>query len=320
MFLKNNLIDTQFDLLFLPSQSFYKPFKQSLFIKHLTGKEEIVLTSPMLHEAGKAIDLVLKSCILDEDVNFEDLILPDKQALMMFLRINSFGSKIELNITCPHCQKEGKSSFDLISLQAKDIIELPDENGEHTYNMKNFKLSSQKDKNEKISVVVKFKPLTISDEKKIKLEIENIKSGNKNEMLIRYKYQIVSINGNADKNFIIKVIKNLPIVESKKMREYFEKILPGIQNEITLKCQHCQKDIEDTFNLDINLLGITPEYRENLLEELFLVTYYGKDISYDSALNMPTSQRKWWINRISAEIEKKNKAEEDAVKKSQSKR
>ena len=72
---------------------------------------------------------------------------------------------------------------------------------------------------------------------------------------------------------------------------------------------------------DSSFLGITPEYRTNILEEIFLLTYYHKGgITRDEVYKMTISERRWEIQRISDEIEKKNKAEEDAYRKAQSKR
>lgn len=309
-----DLFKQQFDLLYLPSQGLYSTKKPFIYVKYLTAKEELILTAPMLDYTNIGLDMVLKSCIMDDDINYDDLIIPDKIALQLFLRINSFGQKIELNLICPHCLKEGKSPLDLSILQAKDVIEKPDEKGEHTYFIDNKKNNP--------SIKVKYKPLTISDDRKIKEELlkeENLQTA-KNELLLTYKYQICSINDNEDKDYIMKSVRNLPIVVSRKMREHFNRILPEIQNDITLICEHCTKPIYDKFGLDINLIGITPSYRENLLEELFLATYYGKGITYDDVLHYSSSQRRWWINRISTEIDKKNKAEEDAVRKAKSKK
>lgn len=55
--------------------------------------------------------------------------------------------------------------------------------------------------------------------------------------------------------------------------------------------------------------GLTPENKEQLcLEPLFLLTYYG-GFSYTEAYNLPIAYKKWWIERISKEIQKSNSGE-----------
>jgi len=292
-----------FDVLFLPSQGFfYENQKNRLNVKLLTGKDELLLTNPMLSEIGEAVDIVLKASILDKDIEFDNLLLVDKQAISIFLKINSYGSTVEFLTNCPNssCNKTGKTSFDLSELKAKDIIELPDEEGNYMFILPKMKLKSPQNPEKKIPIIVKFKPLRVIDEKNMLKESKKQKlSEISNDIILRYKHQITSINGNKDKVYIDKVVKSIPISDSVALREYIQKVEPGIENEIILQCEHC---------------------RSRLWEEIFLCMYYGKGITREDSYNMSVSERKWMINRIIEEIEKKNKAEEEAYNKAKSKK
>ena len=73
-----------FDLVVFPSMGlFYKNKKQHILVRYLTGIEENILTSPMLDEYGIALDMALKNVVLDQDVNIDDLLVGDKNAILM---------------------------------------------------------------------------------------------------------------------------------------------------------------------------------------------------------------------------------------------
>jgi hypothetical protein len=68
-----------FDLVAFPSMGlFYENKKSFVLVKYLTGIEENILTSPMLNEYDLAMDMALKSLILDDDINVDDLLVGDK--------------------------------------------------------------------------------------------------------------------------------------------------------------------------------------------------------------------------------------------------
>jgi len=68
-----------------------------------------------------------------------------------------------------------------------------------------------------------------------------------------------------------------------------------------------------------SFLAFPSSFRENVQEELFLITYYGENIGIEDAKKMPVTERRWFINRISEELSKKKEAEEKAVRQAKSK-
>jgi hypothetical protein len=54
------------------------------------------------------------------------------------------------------------------------------------------------------------------------------------------------------------------------------------------------------------------------LEEIFLLTYYGKSITIEDAKQMPVTERRWFINRISEELEKQREYEKKEMSKARS--
>ena len=51
--------------------------------------------------------------------------------------------------------------------------------------------------------------------------------------------------------------------------------------------------------------GLTPNDKDVIFSEVFDCVYYGK-LSFSDAYSMPTSIRKWWINKLIKTLEEEN--------------
>lgn len=302
-----------FDLIYLPSKGlFYPNKKSSLMVKYLTAREEYILTSPSLREDGRALKMILESVIIDKDIKIKDLLVADKDAIILFLRSTAYGDKYPVEFVCTNCNNKTEISFAISSIEMNDICELPDENGEFEFFLK---LSKKK---------VKFKPLTVADEEVLEklLETKKKKFNDiefKEEITSKYMLQLTEIDGNRDKKTIENFIKKMPLKDSSDLRNHIEKTEPGINKKIKLNCPNCEREFFDNLKINSDFLGITPKYRKNINEEVFLTWYYSHGgVTRDQAIKMSVADRKWTIQRISEEIEKKNKAEEAAMKKGKS--
>ena len=83
-----------------------------LKMKYPTAKEENILTSVNLIQKNIVIDKFIESIILDP-INFDDLLLVDKNSLMIDARILAYGSEYLANGTCPHCSEVKPITIDL---------------------------------------------------------------------------------------------------------------------------------------------------------------------------------------------------------------
>ncbi len=303
-------LQSPFDLVQFPSLGlFYKDKTPGVLVKYLSGIEENILTAPSLASMGEAMDIALNSVILNDGIDVNQLLIGDRHAILMYLRSTAYGDNYPLHITCPKCTLTGKTSFNISSMDAKDITEMPDEYGEYYFIMPKMKIQNQ-------PVIVKFKPRTVADEKKINYEIAMEKQNARSmpqAITIRYRNQITSINGNDNYDFISKASSNFPIKDSLALRNYMDRIEPGINSKISITCEHCKHSYNDDFNIDSDFLGLTPEYKNVLWEECFLLSYYSKGgVSRDETMRMSTAERRWRIERISEEINRKNDAEKKA--------
>ena len=134
-------------------------------IKYMTAKEEDILTSQNLIQKGTVIDMLLRSLVIGngkgERVNYDDLLLGDKNAVMIAARVLGYGSDYPVEIPCPKCGAKHKDTVDLAGLSNKDVEITNDSN------LFEFELPLSKK-------LISFKLLSHSDEEKIQNEVKSI--------------------------------------------------------------------------------------------------------------------------------------------------
>ena len=133
-----------------------------LEIKYMTAKEEDILTSQNLIKKGVVIDMVLNSLIVTKGVTCDDLILGDKNAVMVAARILAYGPDYKAEWTNPQTNEKSMVEFDLSECPFK---ELP-KNIDYTNNRFNFKLPASEQ-------TVTFKLLTGWDDDQVTKELKS---------------------------------------------------------------------------------------------------------------------------------------------------
>ena len=66
--------------------------KGTIEIKYMTAKEEEILTSQNLIRKGVVLDKLFESIIVDKKINPDDIIIGDKNAIMLATRVLGYGS------------------------------------------------------------------------------------------------------------------------------------------------------------------------------------------------------------------------------------
>lgn len=205
----------------LPSKGLVYPKESPLAsgtveMKYMTAKEEDILTNVNYLAKGIAIDKLLQSLIVDKKVNFNDLILGDKNAIMLAARILSYGKDYSF------LYNGEQATVDLSELGPKKFDEelVKEHNGE-------FPFTLPQSKNE-----ITFKFLTHKDEKDIAREVEGLKKMDKDispEGSTRFKYMIQSVNGTKEKNEIRKFVDGFLLAQdARALRKYYAEITPDI--------------------------------------------------------------------------------------------
>ena len=188
-------------------------------MKYMTAKEEDILTNQNYIKNGTVIDKLLKSLIVTE-FNYNDLLVGDKNAIMIAARILSYGKDYPVSFNGEQVE------VDLSLLDAKEHAV------EYSRGVNEFTVKLPKSGNE-----VTFKLLTHGDELAIDNEIKGLQKINKNniaEVTTRLKHMIVAINGTRERADIRKFVDNYLLAQdARAIREEYVKISPDIDLTFT---------------------------------------------------------------------------------------
>lgn len=207
-----------YDVVELPSRGIhYSNHKKSVKVAYLTAADENILASPNLIQTNQIINEILKRKVLDRDLNVDDIVEEDRQAILIFLRNTAFGSEYTVTLNDPKTDQEFKVNIDLSNLNFKDFDLKSDTNGEFSYYMNKSKVN------------VTFKFLTKKDEDEIN-EIQKSWNGLGVAPIItkRLEKMIKSVNGNKDMMLIHNFVENLPIKDSQEFRKYVNDKKPSL--------------------------------------------------------------------------------------------
>ena len=89
-------------------------------IKYMTAKEEDILTSQNLIKKGLVIEKLLDSLILTKGVKSEDLVIGDKNAVMVASRILAYGPEYTCEVTHPRTEEQREHTFNLADCPFKE--------------------------------------------------------------------------------------------------------------------------------------------------------------------------------------------------------
>ena len=97
------------EVLSLPSQGLLYPEDSPLRsgtidVKYMTAKEEDILTSTNLIEQGVVITKLLESVIANQKLTLDDMLIGDKNALMVGTRILGYGKDYRITLVDPDTQ------------------------------------------------------------------------------------------------------------------------------------------------------------------------------------------------------------------------
>ena len=217
------------EVLSLPSQGLLYPEDSPLRsgtieVKYMTAKEEDILTSTNLIEQGVVITRLLESVIADPKVKLDDMLIGDKNAIMIGTRILGYGKDYGIMLTDPDTNERVEYVVDLTKLENKPIDEKLFENG----NNFSFELPNSKR-------VIGFRILTQKDEKQIEETLKDYEKAEKltgisYNLTTRLKHQIVSIDEKTDQKEIDNFVDNeFLALDSREFRKHLDEITPDIE-------------------------------------------------------------------------------------------
>jgi hypothetical protein len=185
-------------------------------MKYMTAKEEDILSNQTYIQKGIVLDKLLQSLIVNKDIEVEDLVVGDKNALLVAARVLGYGKNYEVII------KGQEHTVDLSTLENKPFDESSIEKGKNEFS---YALESN-------GTIITFKLLTGKDEKIVEREIAGLKKINKDsstDLTTRLKQMILSVDGNTEKKDIREFVDNYFLArDSRAFREYVKKIQPDV--------------------------------------------------------------------------------------------
>ena len=273
-----NNVDTyaQYDVISLPSNGeCYKNKIGRLPVAYITAYDENIITSPNLYRDGLVIEYLLKNKVVNKDINVEDLVSGDVDAIVLFLRATSYGTDFPVAVTDPETGENIETAVDLTKIKSKEFKLKGDENGHFSYTLPKsgaevkFKYLTRKEENDlrllsriesegiavqdlrdanrtisdllRIDTVLepKEKSSILDTTRKINDWAKKLEDKNSNKfsrsITNRLEMQITAINGNYDKEYIRKAIYNMPAADSLSLRKYILENEPGLDFEVEIQ-------------------------------------------------------------------------------------
>jgi hypothetical protein len=211
--------------------------KESLTISTMTAAQENILTNKSLAKKGTLLTHLIQSCIKDPSVKARDMLIGDRNTVLISLRLSGYGANYKVGVACPECSEQCTHEFDLSQLPVRRLEIDPIEQG---LNLFEFVLPMSKAR-------VKFKFLTGADEEEIAMTQAQKKKtlGVDNDMVTSGLLQtIVSINGISDRSQISVALPKMPAFDSQALRKFIQDNEPGMQLVGAFECPSCSYEGE----------------------------------------------------------------------------
>ena len=227
-------------LLYSPDTQLFNA--EILKIKSMTAREEDILSSPAYIKDGIAVQKVIESCLIDKSIDVGDMIMGDRNALMISIRVTGYGSKYNVVHGCGNCSSRNDVSVNLNELEINRMSIVPVSQGKNLFDFKlpvtgktvQFKFLNGHDEREQNTKQKRMEILGITQHNAVTSFLENC---------------IMSIDGITDKNKITHFIKNMPALDSRKLRLHIKSNEPGMDMSWKYSCPKC--DHLNTFAIPI---------------------------------------------------------------------
>lgn len=230
--------DIPVELVSLPSKGLVYPPEhpfsniEEAEIRCMSAKDEDILTSRALIKRGTVISELLKSCLINKSVDTDSLLIGDRNAILIGIRVSGYGSSYSVKIECGECSELVDNDFTLNSLTIKRLGVEPVFPGQNLFNFR-LPISGQD---------IQFRLLTGADDLSLTQQSEKQKklgSQIDNTMSRRIFQSIVSVAGKTDRSELSRLVSNLRAGDSLALRRYIDQIEPGIDMKQEITCKAC---------------------------------------------------------------------------------
>jgi len=227
----------------LPSQGHFYPLEHPLSsgkleLKMMTAKEEDILMSQNLIKKGIVLDKLLETLIVDKNIKLDDLLLVDKNAILVAARRLAYGDGYgPVEVTCPKCREKNQVTFNLGEIKNEEFDFDKYTRGENSFE---FALPYSKK-------TIQYRILTHKDEHQIENELKAnnkiLKGSSSNEVTARLRSMIISVDGNSDRNYVKKYVETEMVSrDALALRQYIKKNIPDVDLNFNFTCGDCSHE------------------------------------------------------------------------------
>lgn len=185
-------------------------------IKYMTAREEDILTNQNYITNGTVLDKLLDSLIVAPKFSVDDLLLGDKNALLIAARILGYGAEYPVRIA---------GVDDVINLSELENVDIDFDNLPKGKNEFEYTLPKSK-------TTIKFKLLTGKDEKRIEKDIEGlkkIKPDSSPAISTRLKTIITAVEGDGAAKSVGEFVDNFMLaMDSRAFRKHYKTCMPDV--------------------------------------------------------------------------------------------
>lgn len=264
-----------FDIINLPSNGEgYKDKIRKVSVSYLTAYDENMIVAPNLYRDNLILDFILNEKLMSKEIDPMDLLEGDRDAIILFLRMNGYGNEYPITATDDLTGTEFQTTVDLSKLKTREFTLKGDSNGwfpftlpesgaeikfrfpTHRDNVILDRMKTAEDNKLKKAVIenyVKTLDTYIEAEKEMKNEdkieirqairrlekwadnIEDEELKFNKSLTNRLNLLIMAVNGITDREYISDFIRKMRVKDSSALRKYMADNEPGIDYNITVE-------------------------------------------------------------------------------------
>ena len=224
----------------LPSKGEFYPqghplhMQDTVEIRFMTAKDEDILTSRTLLKKGLAIERLLQNIIVNKTIKPADLLIGDRNAILVAARATGYGSEYTTNINCPSCGQFVEYTFDLDQAEVNHPADQESSDitrtGDGTFVIRIPKMGLD----------VEARLLTGRDEMNMSKLASSKKKNKLEDSLLtdQFRQFIVSVNGET--GIINSFIENMPAYDSRFLRHHYQAVVPNVDLTQNFECSNCE--------------------------------------------------------------------------------
>ena len=212
--------------------------QDSIEIKQMTAKEEDMLTSRTLLKKGVALERVIQSLLVDKSINAEDLLVGDRNAIIIAMRVSGYGREYAVQLTCPQCGTTQEENYDLneATIYTGDELEkyqvTPNSDGTFTTVLP------------RTEATVTFKVLNGHDEKRLAANATSKKSNRRQStyeqgVTAQIAQMVIAVNGDSSVEARRYLVENIPSIDSRHLRRAYRAAAPNVELTYDFECGEC---------------------------------------------------------------------------------